>query len=525
MAHLMRGMVAAMVLALVAAGCVRIELVTADAVGNQVAANSVVNSLSADGTYVIISSGEPLVPGAPSGITSVYRRNVVTGVIDLVSTDTAGTAVADDSSDQGKVSADGRWVVFRSTATNLVPGDTNGVIDVFLRDMDTGTTTRVSVSTAGDQSDAHAYSPVISGDGRMVAWGTTAALVPGDTNESRDVYRRDTVTSTTILVSTSSVGAIGDLGSSNASLNFTGTSVAFESGASNLVPGDTNGVTDIFVKFVATGLIFRVSTGAGGAQANGASRHASISGNGLAIAFHSDADNLVAGDGNGVRDVFVKAISGAIFLASVADDGVTQGSTSSSDPRIDASGTVVAFTSNAPEFGPVAGTTGTAFRAIVRDGLRETTTVVSRASNDDVVETPNVVLSADGHWVGFYTRDADVIGPDTNGTLRDGYVRWWSDTTVSTMTPSLIPVGVSSPVTIIGSGFRTGTLTEVTTNAIAPGSDGVVFDNVVVVDDTTITAEISVLGGVASPGARNVIVLQNGTRGSLGLCSCLTVVP
>src|SRR5262249_8318353 len=147
------------------------------------------------------------------------------------------------------MSADGQIVAFRSDANNLVPGDTNSTSDVFVRDRTAGTTERVSVDSSGAQGDAGSAYPAISSNGLVVAFASGANnLVPGDKNHCDDVFVHDRATGLTERVSVDSSGIEGDADSSIAvSISADGMVVAFESDADNLVSGDTNASTDVFV--------------------------------------------------------------------------------------------------------------------------------------------------------------------------------------------------------------------------------------------------------------------------------------
>jgi Tol biopolymer transport system component len=158
---------------------------------------------------------------------------------------------------QPSISADGRYVAFHSTATNLVSGDTNALPDIFVRDRQTGTTYLLSRDSAGGEGSAE---PAISGDGRYVTFNSDATnLVSGDTNGAYDIFVRDRQTGTTTLVSRSSAGVVGDEGSAEPAISGDGRYVAFFSSATNLVSGDTNGVSDIFVRDRQTGTTTLVS--------------------------------------------------------------------------------------------------------------------------------------------------------------------------------------------------------------------------------------------------------------------------
>src|SRR5205823_5466864 len=211
-------------------------------------------------------------------------------------------AEANGTSFAPAISADGRFVAFPSEATNLVPGDTNGVTDVFVRDRRTGTTERVSVSSAGAEANGTSFTPAISADGRFVAFSSDATnLVGRDTNGAVDVFVNDRMTGMTERVSVDSTGAQANAASIEQfcpALSGDGRFVAFESDATNLVPGDTNGVADVFVHDRLTATTERVSVDSAGAQANDKSDFPAISADGSVVAFVSTASNLVPDDTN-----------------------------------------------------------------------------------------------------------------------------------------------------------------------------------------------------------------------------------
>ena len=167
------------------------------------------------------------------------------------------------------LSADGRYLAFSSYASDLVTGDTNGVQDVFVRDLQTGAFARVSTNANGDQGNNSSDTPRLSADGRYVAFYSAASnLVSGDINGTYDVFVRDLQTGAISRVSTDVNGVEGNSNSYVRSISADGRYVAFYSWASNLVPGDINGNFDIFVRDLQTGAIIRVSTDANGSQGN-----------------------------------------------------------------------------------------------------------------------------------------------------------------------------------------------------------------------------------------------------------------
>ncbi len=275
--------------------------------GTQANSGSSLPEISADGRYVAFdSTAWNLVAGDNNGVSDVFVHDRSNGTTSRVSVDSNGSQ-ANGYSSAPSISADGRYVSFVSLATNLVMGDTNDEYDVFVHDRSTGATTRVSVDSSGAQADNDSTSsPSISVDGRFVAFQSYAAnLVPGDTNANADIFVHDRSTGATIRVSVDSSGAQADSASYVPSISADGRYVAFQSFATNLVTGDTNGGTDIFVHDRNTGATRRVSVDAIGTQANEYSYHSAISADGLYVAFRSDATNLVTGDTNGQTDIFV----------------------------------------------------------------------------------------------------------------------------------------------------------------------------------------------------------------------------
>lgn len=204
------------------------------------------------------------------------------------------------------LSSNGRYVAYTSIANNLVIGDSNGFYDVFVHDRQTGNTTRVSVATNGTQGNEISYEPSISGDGRYVSfWSEANNLVNGDTNGVTDVFVHDRQTGVTQRVSVASNGTEGNGMSENHSISGDGQYVVFDSEASNLVSNDTNGYNDIFIHDRQTGETRLVSVDSDRIQGNLASLSPSISADGSKVVFSSSSTNLVIDDTNGKFDVFV----------------------------------------------------------------------------------------------------------------------------------------------------------------------------------------------------------------------------
>jgi len=214
------------------------------------------------------------------------------------SVSSAGIQATDDSL-YPAISGDGRYVAFQSAGTGLVVGDTNGHKDIFVRDRLNEVTTRVSVGVAGAQANGDSDFCSISADGRFVAFRSFASnLISPDANSSApDVFVYDLVRETTSLVSVSSSGVQGNGASHTPAVSADGRYVAFSSEATNLVSGDSNGKADVFVRDTQLGTTVRGSVSSGGAQGNGNCWDPSLSGDGRYVAFRSDATNLVAGGG------------------------------------------------------------------------------------------------------------------------------------------------------------------------------------------------------------------------------------
>jgi Tol biopolymer transport system component len=298
--------------------------------------------MSANGRYIVFESDAPnLVAGDTNHTSDVFLYDQASGVTTRVSVSSTGHQ-ANGSSGFSAISADGRYVAFESQASNLVAGDTNHLSDVFVRDLATGKTSRVSVNSRGAQARCNVSycentEPVLSAHGRYVAFQSSATnLVPHDTNRLGDVFVRDRRTGTTTRTSVDSRGRQGggdraNNGSNAPVISANGRYVAFHSADSNLVRGDTNRVFDIFVHDRRTGRTTRVSVSSAGVQANAESLGAaSISSDGRYVALTSLASNLVTGDSNDVTDVFVRDLStGRTILASLGESG-NQGDDASS---------------------------------------------------------------------------------------------------------------------------------------------------------------------------------------------------
>jgi Tol biopolymer transport system component len=377
-------------------------------------------AISADGRFVAFESyANNLVTGDTNGRSDVFVHDRQTGTTTRVSVGPGGVQ-ANRTSDSAAISADGRFVAFLSSATNLVAVDNLAAAEVFVHDRQTGTTTAVGRGPGGAQANSDSQSPAISADGRYVVFSSWASnLVAGDTNDNTDVFVHDRVTGATTRVSVATNGVQGNNQSFFPAISADGRWVAFTSLAFNLVPDDTNGLADAFVHDRQTSTTTRVSVGPGGVEGDGAVWPAyapSISADGRFIAFSSGASNLVAGDSGSQTDVFVHdRQSGTTTRASVGLGGSESNGASSDGTAISADGRWVAFASTADNL--VAGVNTSIPFVYLYDRQSSTTTAVSVATNgaygNNLSWRP--AISADGRVVTFESHATNLVPGDTNG--------------------------------------------------------------------------------------------------------------
>ncbi len=358
-------------------------------------------TVSADGRYVAFQSDATnLVPGDSNGLRDAFVRDRTNAVTQRVSLSSSGTQ-ANGFVDNPQISPDGRYVVFEAGATNLVSGDSNGVEDVFVRDLTSGTTSRVSLSSSGAQGNAVSEHAHMSSDGRYVVFESEATnLVSSDTNAAQDIFVRDRSLGTTTRVSTSSSGSQANGFSAEPVISPDGRYVGFHSAATNLVSNDSNDDWDIYVKDLSGGAVVRASLSSNENQTTERSANAWLSDQALQIAFESDATNLVWGDTNGVKDIFVRdRIATTTERASVSSSE-SQANQSSQWPSISSNGGYVAFESFATNL--VSGDANGSRDVFLRDRSAGTTTRVSVSSSGQEANGPStvgMVAGGGGHVV------------------------------------------------------------------------------------------------------------------------------
>jgi Tol biopolymer transport system component len=382
--------------------------------------NGWAGQLSVDGRYLAFSSTSPdTLPGVPGTPTQAYLRGPGLGSdatpVTLVSRGLGGLP-GDAASIPVSISADGGTVLFRSFASNLVVGDTNLKWDLFVFTLATGTVERVSVGAGGEQANDHSLQGTLSADGRYVAFASSATnLWPGGTTGSQ-VYVRDRVTGSLDLVSVSSGGAVGDGSSGKPSISADGRFVAFESTAGNLggdAPANSSG---IYLRDRQSGTTTLVSVDSGGHSAIGDAQNPVISVDGRFVAFDSDATNLDPRDGGPNNDVFVHdRVSGTTELVSVATDD-TAPAGDSFLPAISADGRFITYTSDADDIVP--DDTNEALDVFVRDRHRGTTQRVSltrtgleaNGDSEDPYFDDGPRISATGRYIAFESYATNLRG-------------------------------------------------------------------------------------------------------------------
>jgi Tol biopolymer transport system component len=339
---------------------------------------------------------------------------------ELASANAQGTAAGNAASFNPSLSANGRFVAFESTATDLVPGGSPPGVNIFVRDLLEGTTVLASVNEAPYIGAAEF--PHLSADGRYVAYQRSTCTSPFC--PTVDVFVRDLQAGTTTLVSVDQNGQPG--GGSGPVISADGRHVAFQSASANLVPGDANGTVDVFVRDLDTGTTRLASVNAAGAgSGNGASRHPALSADGHVVAFESDASDLVAGDANGATDVFARDLqAGVTRLVSVNTAGTGSGNGASSVPTLSADGSRVAFDSFASDLVPV--DTNGSPDVFVRDLPAGPTRLVSvnQAGTDSAsFSSVRPYLTPSGRFVAFQSNAADLAPNDFNSSGSDVFLR------------------------------------------------------------------------------------------------------
>jgi Tol biopolymer transport system component len=465
--------------------------------------------ISSDGRFIVFSSlASNLVPGDTNGVRDIFRYDRDVGTTVRVSVGDLGSQ-SNGPSVAPAISDDGLRVVFASQAFDLVAAATGGVQSIFLRDLspDGETTILLSGGEGSASANGASYDPVISSDGRRVAFSSLASnLVAGDVNGREDVFLHDLQSGQTNLVSRSSQNELGDNESLEPTISADGRYVAFSSYATNLVGDDTNFRQDIFLRDTVANLTLRLSLGANGGEGNGDSYAPSISADGRFVAFASEAGNLVEGDDNGVADIFVRNVeAGSTVRVSVASDGL-QADGPSSLPALSPDGRYVAFESLATNL--VAGDSNNAWDVFVHDlhtgETRRLSASAGGVQGNGHSYTP--AIAAYGQALAFESRASNLIANDSNG-VQDIFLSYLTPTTTSIT--SVVP----SP-SVVGASYRVNV--RVSAASGTPGGSVLVSDG-----SLSCTATLAAGAGACdlsaqSPGLRTLTASYAGGTGYAG---------
>jgi Tol biopolymer transport system component len=456
------------------------------AYGGDVDHHSGAPSLSADGRFVAFHSRAsnlfPLSQGFDGNSAfDIFVRDLLTGTTRRVSIGIGGFDPVGGSG-HPSISADGSRVAFHSFSWNLVANDSNQALDVFVVDVATLATTRVSVISGGAQATGMSQFASLSADGRYVVFESWAAdLAPGDGNLACDIFRHDTLTGVTELVSANPAGVSGNGDSggdsvSPPSISADGRWVAFGSRASDLVPNDTNHITfplpcklcgdDVFVRDMLLGTTVKVSVSSAGVPGDWKNNYCAISGDGRLVVFEGASANLVPGDTNDAGDVFVHDRDadvdgifdepGAIATTRVSVDssgaqmanGAGGGGIGWGGPRISFDGSTVAFHSISPLAPPGSNGRIQVFVKDLASGLVEATSVdpwFALGAEHSFL----AALDANGDHVAFTTRSTGIVAGETNAR-DDVFVRRACPQPATYCTAKLNSLGCAATLSTFG---------------------------------------------------------------------------
>jgi Tol biopolymer transport system component len=416
-------------------------------------------SVSADGRYVVFSSSASnLVAGDANNVADVFLRDTTNNTTTLISVAKGSTAPGNGKSEEPSISADGRFVSFTSLATDLVDNDGNALADIFVRDVQAGTTRRVSTDATGTgfsgNSNGFSAEPYTSANGDFVGFTSRADdMVTGVTDRKdfgpnhdtgvTDVFLRDLTSnnpgSAIKMISVTPAGNISGNGRSfDPSVSADGRFVAFRSEASDLVTGDNNGKRDIFVRDMQSGVTTRVSVATGGGESNGDSDSPSISQDGRFVVFSSLANNLGGNDTNGDKgsDVFIHDTqTHTTTLVSANQLRTASGNGVSFEPTISQEGRFVAFTSSASDL--VTSDNNNSSDIFLYDVTSGALTLVSlnTAGRPAQGNSRDAFVAPGGQFIAFSSEAIDLVGGDNNGAS-DAFLAGAPNRTEDTQAPT-----------------------------------------------------------------------------------------
>ena len=411
-----------------------VTVVSSDASGTLGNGDSFFPVYSADGSKTYFeSTASNLVAGDTNGGTDVFVKDLATGAVTRLSTDASGNQI-NGSQGPFALSADGGKLIFTSTASDLVSGDTNGVADLFVKDLTTGAVTRVSTASDGSQADGGSTFASFSPDGNEIVFRSSAGNLAGTTRTYDEVYVKNLTTGAVTLVSDQAIGSFAQ--GLDGAFSPDGSKVVYTLFTSDTAHINTGNIEDVYIKDLTTGATTLVSHAMGGGDANGSSRGAYYSADGSKIIFQSSASNLVAGDTNGAQDV---------FSYDVATGGITRISTDAHGNQLSGGantfimspdGTEALITTETPRL--VASDTNTHYDAylvnLVTGQIALVDTDATGHPANDAVDT--AIFAPDGHSFVMDTRATNIVPGDT-ATNTEIYVKPLS-TDVATTTGLVI---------------------------------------------------------------------------------------
>ena len=396
------------------------ERVSVDSNGNEGNGSSGFLSgpaISADGRFVAFDSTATNLLAGGNLPFNIFVHDRQTGATEVVSVSSNGKQ-ANDLSSSPDLSADGRFVAFDSDATNLVNGDRNNITDVFRHDRVIGETIRVSVTSDGQEASASSHAPAISADGRFIVFHANSPLVPEDTNDTTDVYVHDAQTGITSLVTVGFDGSVADRGGFLQDISADGRFVAFVSDSTNLIPNDViDTEPNVYVRDLVAGSTELASVGSDGTRATvGFFDIPAISADGRSVAF-STFDSLVPQDTQPFSlDIYLRdRLTGTTELISVNSDEVP-GDGRSESPSVSADCRFVAFQSESKNIVPEQPSLFPDEDIFVRDRVTGTTVRVSESTAGEEGNARGLApnISGDGLVVTFSSDASNLVPNDTN---------------------------------------------------------------------------------------------------------------
>ncbi|WP_226629758.1 FG-GAP-like repeat-containing protein [Alloyangia pacifica] len=394
---------------------VSVERVSTNSDGTQADGATMRGVFSADGAKLLMQSSARFVPEDLNPYADIYLKDMASGAIERLTLDPA-IALPEEGGWEPAISADGTRVAYTTTHRFTIDGEMEAAETVFFKDLLTGEDKLVSASAEGEPGNDSSFYATFSPDGRQIAFTSYATnLVPGLAMVGDAVFLKDIASGDIRMLSTNAAGEAANNYSVGDGFSPDGSRFAFSSAADNLVAGDTNGARDIFAKDLTTGDVLRLSVGADGTEGNGDSSEASYSPDGTKLLFASRATNFVAGDGNGSQDLFIKDLTtGEITLVSTDSNG-NQWTGDSYGGVFSPDGTKIAFYSDTSSLA-VRDDNG-ARDVFVKDLVSGSVIVLSANISGDIGDAQSYwpKFVPDGSGVLFTSHATNLVPDDTNG--------------------------------------------------------------------------------------------------------------